>query len=232
MSVKQAGLRNETVTTVLPHTATAVWADSEFVGFVKPTMARTTDEFYGHPAPFATTQWRAWMLLNYDGDTLTARFDSGFFGTMVRDVRVYGINAPELKTGSKVSRKRGLAAKNYLAAICPAGTPIALVTTMDPNPDDPSEKYGRILAKVTIYKPDGTTADLGALMLASGTGVVAYNPAPTPNPIPALETSMAKRGAKGKFVKGSSSKKSGSAKKGLPPWLAKKVGKAKKKKKG
>lgn len=132
------------------------------------TVSRALDEFAGHPAPYRTTQWRAWALGNYDGDTMTVRLDSGMFDTRTCDLRVYGINAPELKTGTKASRAKGIKAKQLLTALCPPGTALELVTTMDPNLDDPTEKYGRILASVTVYRPDGTTFDLGAEMLKSG----------------------------------------------------------------
>lgn len=141
------------------------------------TVARVLDEFAGHPAPFKTTLWRAWMLGNYDGDTLTVRIDSGFFDTRTSDVRVLGINAPELKAGTPASRAKGQYAKQFLALHVPVGTPLELVTTLDPNLDDPTEKYGRVLASVTVYTPNGATFDLATLMLSAVPGVVAYTPA-------------------------------------------------------
>lgn len=140
------------------------------------SVAQALDEFRGHPAKFACTQWRCWMLGNYDGDTLTVRADVGFFDTSTKDVRVLGINAPELKTGTQASRARGLACKMYLQSIAPVGSALQLITTMAKDPQDPTEKYGRFLAQVTVWRADGTSFDLATAMLAFGHGVVAYNP--------------------------------------------------------
>jgi len=136
------------------------------------TVAQVLDLFAGHPHPFPATLWRAWQLGNFDGDTITVRIDDGFHSATTRDVRLLGINAPELNTGTVESRANGLDCRNYLTSICPAGTALVLDTSLDPNPASPVEKYGRVLAHVTVYKSDGTTFDLSAAMLAFGHGVV------------------------------------------------------------
>lgn len=67
------------------------------------------------------------------------------------DVRVHGINAPELKDAG------GAAARDYALGLAPAGTSVLLVASKE-------DKFGRFLARVIL--PNGDS--LGDLMIAAG----------------------------------------------------------------
>lgn len=67
------------------------------------------------------------------------------------DVRVHGINAPELKDAG------GAAARDYAFALAPPGTEVMLVASKE-------DKYGRFLARVILANGDS----LGDLMIAAG----------------------------------------------------------------
>jgi micrococcal nuclease len=70
------------------------------------------------------------------------------------DVRVHGINAPELKDAG------GAAARDYAGILAPPGTQVILVASKE-------DKYGRFLARVIL--PNGDS--LGDLMIAAGHAV-------------------------------------------------------------
>lgn len=96
----------------------------------------------------------------YDGDTLTVLVDLGL-GVQLRDqVRVLGVDAPELH-GS--SRAAGLAARDYLNALVKDRRLVLRVDDASPR-----EKYGRLLAAVFLVEPDGTLRPVAALLLAAG----------------------------------------------------------------
>jgi endonuclease YncB( thermonuclease family) len=70
------------------------------------------------------------------------------------DVRVHGINAPEVKEAG------GAAARDYAAGLAPTGTAVLLVASKE-------DKFGRFLARVIL--PNGDS--LGDLMVAAGHAV-------------------------------------------------------------
>jgi micrococcal nuclease len=67
------------------------------------------------------------------------------------DVRIHGINAPELSDAG------GAAARDYAGTLAPPGTAVILVASK-------KDKYGRFLARVIL--PNGDS--LGDLMIAAG----------------------------------------------------------------
>jgi endonuclease YncB( thermonuclease family) len=69
-------------------------------------------------------------------------------------VRVEGINAPELHAAG------GTASRDYAKQLVPPGTLVTLTATKE-------EKYGRLLAKVTL--PDGR--DFSELMVQAGQAI-------------------------------------------------------------
>jgi micrococcal nuclease len=73
-----------------------------------------------------------------DGDTIDAAIDLGFRVRYDVRVRLAGIDAPEVRAKGP----EGEAARDWLRARLPVGTPVVLVT------DKPSDKYGRYLAWV------------------------------------------------------------------------------------
>lgn len=87
------------------------------------------------------TYWyRATVISNHDGDTLTLNIDLGRRCYSVDAIRLLGINAPELsEVGGKESR-------DYLSRLCPEGTEIRVQTFKNKN-----DKYGRWLG--VVYLP-------------------------------------------------------------------------------
>jgi len=73
--------------------------------------------------------YNATVLSVHDGDTLTLNVDLGFYVRMQMPCRVLGVNAPELSTAA------GKAARDFLATLCPTGTPLLLRSVKD-------DKYG------------------------------------------------------------------------------------------
>ena len=104
----------------------------------------------GAPQPVFT--YAAKVVSVYDGDTVTLLIDVGFSCFRKEKVRLLRINAPELKNES---RPAGLAARDYLRDLLPAGT-ACVVTTLK----DKQEKYGRYLAE--IHTSAGNINDLMA----------------------------------------------------------------------
>lgn len=81
----------------------------------------------------------------FDGDTIRADVDCGFgIWSMNEPLRLYGINAPELR-GETLEEAR--ISRNWLLAQIPIGSRIVIKTYKDRK-----EKYGRYLA--TIYVND------------------------------------------------------------------------------
>lgn len=105
-----------------------------------------TQRMYG-PYPAA-------VLKVYDGDTMTLQVDLGFNVGIKMRCRIWGINAPEMKTDE------GVAAQAYAAEICPVG---GVVTVMSHGWD----KYARFDGQVTL--PDGR--DFGPAMIEAGHAV-------------------------------------------------------------
>lgn len=88
------------------------------------------DEYFRH----------AVVLAIEDGDSIKVEIDLGFEALKTtRLVRLLGINAPEKKGDTK---EAGLAARDYLAALIPVGTPVVTQTI------NRRDKYGRYLARV------------------------------------------------------------------------------------
>lgn len=79
------------------------------------------------------------VLKVIDGDTVKVEIDLGFNLKIEQTVRLYGINAPEIKGES---REKGLAATEYLRSLI-ENSEITLETLKDKK-----EKYGRYLGKL------------------------------------------------------------------------------------
>lgn len=87
--------------------------------------------------------YKAVLRSVYDGDTVTLDIDLGFRQwIMGRSVRLYGLNAPELRGDD---REAGLASRDFVRSICPPGTEIILESIRDT-----TEKYGRILGRLHL----------------------------------------------------------------------------------
>jgi len=114
-------------------------------------------------------QYRATVRSVTDGDTIRADIDLGFNMVMRNAViRLSGINAPETKT------PEGRVSKTYLTERLPKGTELLLVSHKDE-----TEKYGRILGTIYLWKDLTTSPPIGESlnweMLAKGMAVD-YNP--------------------------------------------------------
>lgn len=96
-------------------------------------------------------EYNVHVLKCIDGDTINAKIDLGFDISMKANIRLAGINAPELSTG-----KRGKASTDRLKQLI-EGKDVVLIT----NPKREREKYGRILGTIMI----GTT-NVNQLMIS------------------------------------------------------------------
>lgn len=104
-----------------------------------------------------TWDYTARVLRVIDGDTLRVAIDLGYEITVVRNLRLYGVDTPEI-VGK--DRARGLAAKRWMEALLPAGSVIYYRSIRDKR-----DKYGRYLADILIEgKP------LAELMIEEGVG--------------------------------------------------------------
>ncbi len=92
--------------------------------------------------------YRAVVERIVDGDTLYALISLGMDAYAYHSIRLLGINAPELFSGTPEERARGKAAKEYLESIAPPGTKCLLRTDKD------RTTFGRYVASITL--PNGT----------------------------------------------------------------------------
>ena len=96
-----------------------------------------------------------------DGDTIDADIDLGFDISLMKRVRMAGIDTPESRTSDKFEKTLGLEAKEYLKKHIKDATSIIIKTELP----DSSEKYGRILGWVYV---DGGTKSVNETMIEDG----------------------------------------------------------------
>jgi endonuclease YncB( thermonuclease family) len=94
-----------------------------------------------------------------DGDTLYCGIDLGCNVAINEDIRLYGVNAPEMSTAAGRIAKQWVI--DWFQTHCPTGR-FVIATQLDK-----TEKYGRLLGD--IYAPDG--AHLNADLVSSGNAV-------------------------------------------------------------
>jgi micrococcal nuclease len=87
-------------------------------------------------------EYKAIVLKVHDGDTIKVNADLGFNVSLVLNIRLRGINAPELRGTDLES---GLASKDWLKDQLPVGKDVIIKTHLDKK-----EKYGRYLADIYI----------------------------------------------------------------------------------
>jgi len=102
-------------------------------------------------------EYRAEILRVIDGDTVVARIDLGFRTFVQQTLRLYGIDAPEIRGPEK---ERGREASAYLRKLIELHAPITVHTIRDR-----TGKYGRYLA--TLYGQN-ETVDLNQAMVEAG----------------------------------------------------------------
>lgn len=86
-------------------------------------------------------QYKAKIIDVYDGDTVTAVVDLGFYHFQQMKFRLYGINTPEIR-GEE--REKGLVVRDIMRAMI-----LDKEVTIN-SYKDKQEKYGRYLANIII----------------------------------------------------------------------------------
>ena len=109
-------------------------------------------------------EYRARIVRVIDGDTVEAEVDLGFHISSRMRLRLFGINAPEIKGPT---RPAGLAARDYLQNLIDTHTD-SNHELMIRTQKDATEKYGRCLA--TLVASD---VNLNEALIAAGHAVVA-----------------------------------------------------------
>lgn len=108
-------------------------------------------------------EYRGTITRVIDGDTVHARLDLGIDVRIDLVLRLYGINAPEMRT------PEGVAAKAHLVDLLgDLSVPLTIRTIKDHK-----EKFGRYLATLIHEETDAhATIDVSARMVADGFAVV------------------------------------------------------------
>ena len=101
------------------------------------------------------------LIAVIDGDTIDVDIDLGFDISLMKRVRMAGIDTPESRTSDKFEKTLGLEAKEYLKKHIKDATSIVIKTELP----DSSEKYGRILGWVYV---DGGTKSINETMIEDG----------------------------------------------------------------
>lgn len=100
-----------------------------------------------------------------DGDTIVALMDLGFTVKVEIDFRLVGINAPE-KRGA--TRTAGQAATEYLTRLLTEDVEhLEMRSLKSPKVD----LYGRWLARIFVFRPDGQVIDVSRHMIEAGHAV-------------------------------------------------------------
>lgn len=100
-------------------------------------------------------EYNAIVTKVHDGDTITVDVDLGWnVWRKGESLRLFGLNAPELNT------TEGKVAQVYLSKLLPLGCPVMVKTEKDK-----TEKYGRMLATVTVA---GLSVCVNDVLLAKG----------------------------------------------------------------
>lgn len=95
-----------------------------------------------------------------DGDSFTVELPGLPAALARRGVRLAGIDAPELRGKCEGEKAAARAARDALAALLAAGEPRICPLGW--------EKYGRVLATVTVEGADGGPVDVAAALIAQG----------------------------------------------------------------
>lgn len=127
-------------------------------------------------------EYTARMIDNYDGDTMTVEIDlipdqlqdlgfgfrKNLHETTVEELRLYGVNCPEIRAAGPEGEEARDWLDQWMAEHVPEGDfTLNTFPTSGRNPLDKQEKYGRYLAIVTA--PDGHR--LNDDLILSGHGV-------------------------------------------------------------
>lgn len=116
-------------------------------------------------------EYTATVVKVTDGDTVIVNVDLGFNIVFQETVRLYGINAYEIKLGKNTTadqKQKGLEGKDFLKSII-EGKKVILKTYKDSK-----EKYGRYLA--TIFLPNNeldSLTNINDMMIQKGFAIAA-----------------------------------------------------------
>lgn len=115
-----------------------------------------------HPRPYPeVVEWSGFMLRAIDGDTIAVSLDVGFRIKPEIDVRLKGVDTPEIVGAN---REAGYAARDFVNAIVPHETPVVVRT------EKLRRSFNRYIAEVE-YWTGSEWRDLVAEIIASGHGV-------------------------------------------------------------
>lgn len=92
----------------------------------------------------ADREYSAFIIRVIDGDTVHARLDLGFGLFLERDIRLYGIDAPEFHGKKRPTGEPADMAKARLAELVEGRAVIVRI------PEGAKEKYGRILGVIIL----------------------------------------------------------------------------------
>ena len=97
-----------------------------------------------------------------DGDSVVVDIDLGF-DTWIKDqnVRIHGIDTPEVRTKDPLEKAHGLLAKAFVEQILPEGLEVAITTVKD------GDKFGRVLGIIRT----STGLDVAAELLEENLAV-------------------------------------------------------------
>jgi len=122
---------------------------------------------YSYEAAARDGYLRAIGVRALDGDTIEALVDLGFWTYSSQQLRLAGINTPELVGTTGVVLQRALDAKAFTAAHT-VDKPLLLLTHRT-RAGDPVRSFTRIVAEVwSIVEPGGIPESLGAALIAAG----------------------------------------------------------------
>jgi micrococcal nuclease len=95
-----------------------------------------------------------------DGDTVDLSIDLGLFIQRTERIRLYGINAPEMKGATKAAgqKSKEFVVKALMASLGAARPRLWIETVLDK-----SEKYGRLLGKIWYEKTVNGTLEMVCL---------------------------------------------------------------------
>lgn len=108
--------------------------------------------------------YKAEVLRVVDGDSIRCDVDMGFgIWQHNKDIRLYGINAPEIRTTDLEEKERGYVSKDWLDEIIEDVDYQVILKTYK----DSTGKYGRLLADVLVVI-DGELVNINQRMLSEG----------------------------------------------------------------
>lgn len=123
-------------------------------------------------------EYRGRVLKTVDGDSAVLMLDLGFKIHLEVEIRLKGINAPEMSSKVSGEHEAAVKSKDFLDALL-AQSPLTVKTEKTSRRDesDKQEKYGRYLATIT----NGAGVDVNAEMVKAGHAVEYAGNGPRPS---------------------------------------------------